>query len=86
MRGAPAWRRRRSGQHPSSVSALRADPLSPTRRPLHRSRYLAHMAHGRFLKGSWVALAGYFAPLLRPLGAPTADFGQTPPHADLLLG
>ncbi|RRI05533.1 hypothetical protein EH240_06540 [Mesorhizobium tamadayense] len=31
MRGAPAWQRRRSGQHPSSVSALRADPPSPTR-------------------------------------------------------
>src|SRR4051812_22850072 len=28
MRGVPAWR---SGQHPSSVSALRADPPSPTR-------------------------------------------------------
>ncbi|RWN32190.1 MAG: hypothetical protein EOR97_12180 [Mesorhizobium sp.] len=30
-RGAPAWRRRRSATHPSSVSALRADPPSPTR-------------------------------------------------------
>ncbi|PTE07547.1 hypothetical protein C9427_25850 [Mesorhizobium helmanticense] len=30
MRGAPAWRRRYSVQHPSSVSALRADPPSPT--------------------------------------------------------
>ncbi|TIT00076.1 MAG: hypothetical protein E5W88_01990 [Mesorhizobium sp.] len=29
MRGAPAWRRRRSVTHPSSVSALRADPPSP---------------------------------------------------------
>ncbi|RWL45805.1 MAG: hypothetical protein EOR60_13045 [Mesorhizobium sp.] len=26
MRGVPAWRGRRSVQHPSSVSALRADP------------------------------------------------------------
>ncbi|RWH74073.1 MAG: hypothetical protein EOQ86_32575 [Mesorhizobium sp.] len=26
MRGVPAWHRRRSVQHPSSVSALRADP------------------------------------------------------------
>ncbi|RUX18167.1 MAG: hypothetical protein EOS42_10970 [Mesorhizobium sp.] len=26
MRGAPAWRGRHSVQHPSSVSALRADP------------------------------------------------------------
>ncbi|TGV52720.1 hypothetical protein EN784_44155 [bacterium M00.F.Ca.ET.141.01.1.1] len=26
MRGAPPWRRRHSGTHPSSVSALRADP------------------------------------------------------------
>ncbi|TIM05651.1 MAG: hypothetical protein E5Y62_26515 [Mesorhizobium sp.] len=31
MRGAPAWHRRHSVQHPSSVSALRADPPSPTR-------------------------------------------------------
>ncbi|TIT19686.1 MAG: hypothetical protein E5W70_24390 [Mesorhizobium sp.] len=31
MRGAPAWRRRHSGHHPSTVSALRADPPSPTR-------------------------------------------------------
>ncbi|RWP45758.1 MAG: hypothetical protein EOR06_30825 [Mesorhizobium sp.] len=31
MRGAPAWRRWRSVQHPSTVSALRADPPSPTR-------------------------------------------------------
>ncbi|RWQ27863.1 MAG: hypothetical protein EOS21_33095, partial [Mesorhizobium sp.] len=29
MRGAPAWRRWRSVQHPSTVSALRADPPSP---------------------------------------------------------
>ncbi|RVB21109.1 hypothetical protein ENZ76_21590, partial [Mesorhizobium sp. M7A.F.Ca.CA.002.10.1.1] len=31
MRGAPAGHRRRSVQHPSTVSALRADPPSPTR-------------------------------------------------------
>ncbi|TIM04214.1 MAG: hypothetical protein E5Y62_32775 [Mesorhizobium sp.] len=31
MRGAPAWHRRHSVQHPSSLSALRADPPSPTR-------------------------------------------------------
>ncbi|TIM40184.1 MAG: hypothetical protein E5Y56_25085 [Mesorhizobium sp.] len=31
MRGAPAWHRRQSVQHPSSVSALRANPPSPTR-------------------------------------------------------
>ncbi|RWP41373.1 MAG: hypothetical protein EOR04_14930 [Mesorhizobium sp.] len=31
MRGVPAWQKQRSGQHPSSVSALRADPPSPTR-------------------------------------------------------
>ncbi|MBZ9886973.1 insulinase family protein [Mesorhizobium sp. BR1-1-3] len=31
MRGVPAWRRRRSVTHPSTVSALRADPPSPTR-------------------------------------------------------
>ncbi|MUT20165.1 hypothetical protein GNX14_02920 [Mesorhizobium japonicum] len=38
MRGAPAWRKPtprppapHSFQHPSSVSALRADPPSPTR-------------------------------------------------------
>ncbi|RWP38055.1 MAG: hypothetical protein EOR03_03955 [Mesorhizobium sp.] len=31
MRGAPAWNRRHSVQHPSTVSALRADPPSPTR-------------------------------------------------------
>ncbi|RWP95077.1 MAG: hypothetical protein EOR91_32855, partial [Mesorhizobium sp.] len=29
MRGVPAWRRRRSVQHPSSVLALRANPPSP---------------------------------------------------------
>ncbi|RWC06420.1 MAG: hypothetical protein E5Y55_03740 [Mesorhizobium sp.] len=29
--GVPAWRRRRSVQHPSSGSALRAGPPSPTR-------------------------------------------------------
>ncbi|RWM98026.1 MAG: hypothetical protein EOR86_09485 [Mesorhizobium sp.] len=29
--GVPAWQRRRSVQHPSTVSALRADPPSPTR-------------------------------------------------------
>ncbi|RWM27599.1 MAG: hypothetical protein EOR77_30925, partial [Mesorhizobium sp.] len=28
MRGAPAWPRQHSVQHPSSVSALRADPPS----------------------------------------------------------
>ncbi|TIR35362.1 MAG: hypothetical protein E5X64_12695 [Mesorhizobium sp.] len=32
MRGAPAWPRQHSVQHPSSVSALRADPPSPTTR------------------------------------------------------
>ncbi|TIS96003.1 MAG: hypothetical protein E5W87_30685 [Mesorhizobium sp.] len=31
MRGVPAWHWRHSVQHPSSVSALRADPPSPTR-------------------------------------------------------
>ncbi|RUU29502.1 hypothetical protein EOC94_11485 [Mesorhizobium sp. M6A.T.Ce.TU.016.01.1.1] len=31
MRGAPAWQGRRSVQHPSSGSTLRADPPSPTR-------------------------------------------------------
>ncbi|TIS48991.1 MAG: hypothetical protein E5W96_14655 [Mesorhizobium sp.] len=31
MRGVPAWQRRRSVTHPSTVSALRADPPSPTR-------------------------------------------------------
>ncbi|RWB02759.1 MAG: hypothetical protein E5Y67_07700 [Mesorhizobium sp.] len=31
MRGAPAWQKPRSVQHPSTVSALRADPPSPTR-------------------------------------------------------
>ncbi|TIM87179.1 MAG: hypothetical protein E5Y50_12945 [Mesorhizobium sp.] len=30
MRGDPAWHRQHSVQHPSSVSALRADPPSPT--------------------------------------------------------
>ncbi|TPK71780.1 hypothetical protein FJ930_14215 [Mesorhizobium sp. B2-4-15] len=30
MRGAPAWHRRRSFQHTSTVLALRADPPSPT--------------------------------------------------------
>ncbi|RWO54619.1 MAG: hypothetical protein E5Y19_10250 [Mesorhizobium sp.] len=33
MRGAPAWQKPRSVQHPSTVSALRADPPSPTRGP-----------------------------------------------------
>ncbi|RWP98029.1 MAG: hypothetical protein EOR91_23635 [Mesorhizobium sp.] len=32
MRGAPAWQGRRSVQHPSSGSTLRADPPSPTTR------------------------------------------------------
>ncbi|TIQ21632.1 MAG: hypothetical protein E5X51_10395 [Mesorhizobium sp.] len=31
MRGVPAWHRRHSVQHPSSVLALRANPPSPTR-------------------------------------------------------
>ncbi|RWO59123.1 MAG: hypothetical protein E5Y32_00620 [Mesorhizobium sp.] len=31
MRGVPAWYRRRSVQHPSTVLALRANPPSPTR-------------------------------------------------------
>ncbi|RWP61519.1 MAG: hypothetical protein EOR07_22975 [Mesorhizobium sp.] len=31
MRGGPAWHRRHSVQHPSSVLALRANPPSPTR-------------------------------------------------------
>ncbi|TIL84014.1 MAG: hypothetical protein E5Y76_00705 [Mesorhizobium sp.] len=31
MRGAPAWHQQHSVQHPSTVSALRADPPSPTR-------------------------------------------------------
>ncbi|TIL66702.1 MAG: hypothetical protein E5Y77_15050 [Mesorhizobium sp.] len=29
--GVPAWHQQRSGQHPSSVLALRANPPSPTR-------------------------------------------------------
>ncbi|PBB31365.1 hypothetical protein EOA60_28875 [Mesorhizobium sp. M1A.F.Ca.IN.020.06.1.1] len=29
--GVPAWQRRQSVQHPSSVLALRANPPSPTR-------------------------------------------------------
>ncbi|RWC07132.1 MAG: hypothetical protein EOS52_33760, partial [Mesorhizobium sp.] len=35
MRGVPAWQGWRSVTHPSTVSALRADPPSPTRRALH---------------------------------------------------
>ncbi|RWO35201.1 MAG: hypothetical protein EOS11_10360 [Mesorhizobium sp.] len=31
MRGAPAWHRPHSVQHPSTVLALRANPPSPTR-------------------------------------------------------
>ncbi|RWO79197.1 MAG: hypothetical protein EOQ95_30240 [Mesorhizobium sp.] len=31
MRGVPAWHRRHSVQHPSTVLALRANPPSPTR-------------------------------------------------------
>ncbi|RWP59386.1 MAG: hypothetical protein EOR08_23815 [Mesorhizobium sp.] len=31
MRGVPAWHQQRSGQHPSTVLALRANPPSPTR-------------------------------------------------------
>ncbi|RWO22016.1 MAG: hypothetical protein EOS09_22110 [Mesorhizobium sp.] len=31
MRGVPAWHRQHSGQHPSTVLALRANPPSPTR-------------------------------------------------------
>ncbi|RVC22973.1 hypothetical protein EN879_16335, partial [Mesorhizobium sp. M7A.F.Ca.AU.002.02.1.1] len=31
MRGVPAWQRRHSVQHPSTVLALRANPPSPTR-------------------------------------------------------
>ncbi|RWO20390.1 MAG: hypothetical protein EOS09_27560 [Mesorhizobium sp.] len=31
MRGGPAWHRRHSVQHPSTVLALRANPPSPTR-------------------------------------------------------
>ncbi|RWQ50116.1 MAG: hypothetical protein EOS83_23175 [Mesorhizobium sp.] len=31
MRGVPVWHRQSSVQQPSSVSALRADPPSPTR-------------------------------------------------------
>ncbi|RWO91978.1 MAG: hypothetical protein EOQ95_08030 [Mesorhizobium sp.] len=30
MRGVPAWQRRHSVQHPSTVLALRANPPSPT--------------------------------------------------------
>ncbi|RWQ62571.1 MAG: hypothetical protein EOS86_29165 [Mesorhizobium sp.] len=38
MRGAPAWQGRRSVQHPSSGSTLRADPPSPTTRGEGRGR------------------------------------------------
>ncbi|RUV67765.1 MAG: hypothetical protein EOR30_13335 [Mesorhizobium sp.] len=31
MRGVPAWQRRHSVQHPSTVLALRANPPSPAR-------------------------------------------------------
>ncbi|RWP30266.1 MAG: hypothetical protein EOR03_25060 [Mesorhizobium sp.] len=38
MRGAPAWHRRRSVQHPSTVLALRANPPSPPREKEKRVR------------------------------------------------
>ncbi|RWP35315.1 MAG: hypothetical protein EOR03_13120 [Mesorhizobium sp.] len=40
MRGAPAWQKPRSVQHPSTVSALRADPPSPTTRGEGKSALL----------------------------------------------
>ncbi|TRC95070.1 hypothetical protein FJV76_17315 [Mesorhizobium sp. WSM4303] len=45
MRGVPAWQGRQSVQHPSSVSALRADPPSPTRG--EGWRHLAALAASR---------------------------------------
>ncbi|PAQ11447.1 hypothetical protein CIT26_05550 [Mesorhizobium temperatum] len=38
MRGVPTWHQQRSGQHPSTVLALRANPPSPTKRALHGGR------------------------------------------------
>ncbi|TGV52066.1 hypothetical protein EN784_47695 [bacterium M00.F.Ca.ET.141.01.1.1] len=48
MRGVPAWQKRRSVTHPSTVSALRADPPSPTggegKSPLQQPRLLGFLA------------------------------------------
>ncbi|TIP92822.1 MAG: insulinase family protein, partial [Mesorhizobium sp.] len=44
MRGAPAWHRHRSGQHPSTVLALRANPSSPTRGEGRAARVAAPLA------------------------------------------
>ncbi|RWC69099.1 MAG: hypothetical protein EOS30_23105 [Mesorhizobium sp.] len=46
--GVPAWQKRRSVTHPSTVSALRADPPSPTggegKSPLQQPRLLGFLA------------------------------------------
>ncbi|RWO23111.1 MAG: hypothetical protein EOS09_18570 [Mesorhizobium sp.] len=47
MRGVPAWHRRRSFQHPSTVLALRANPPSPTRGEGRAAQTLScHAGHG----------------------------------------
>ncbi|RWO91692.1 MAG: hypothetical protein EOQ95_09260 [Mesorhizobium sp.] len=64
MRGAPAWHRQHSVQHPSSVLALRANPPSPTRgegegsaQAARTSRIeLSRMSNASFMTPSWMVI------------------------------
>ncbi|RUV03697.1 hypothetical protein EOB36_04975, partial [Mesorhizobium sp. M6A.T.Cr.TU.017.01.1.1] len=58
MRGVPAWHQQRSGQHPSTVLALRANPPSPTGRALHGERSGVRWSVGAFLKAGRAVFRG----------------------------
>ncbi|TIP23719.1 MAG: hypothetical protein E5X67_32085 [Mesorhizobium sp.] len=53
MRGVPAWQRRRSVQHPSTVLALRANPPSPTRGEGRRKSTTPYFASWKMMPTVW---------------------------------
>ncbi|RUU27088.1 hypothetical protein EOC93_33110, partial [Mesorhizobium sp. M6A.T.Ce.TU.002.03.1.1] len=96
MRGVPAWRKLsytsaksptpHSVQHPSTVSALRADPPSPTRRrALHGERSGVRWSVRAFLKAGRAVLGGPCEAFVG-LGCHPPDWGRTPPSCRPLIG
>ncbi|RWO55246.1 MAG: hypothetical protein EOS14_30400 [Mesorhizobium sp.] len=53
MRGAPAWQRRRSVQHPSTVLALRANPPLPQGEKGEGSRQHLYFASWKIMPTVW---------------------------------
>ncbi|RWN37994.1 MAG: hypothetical protein EOR96_23480, partial [Mesorhizobium sp.] len=85
MRGVPAWHQQRSGQHPSTVLALRANPPSPTGRALHGERSGVRWSVGAFLKAGRAVLGGPCEAFVG-LGCHPPDWGRTPPSCPPLIG